>query len=348
MKALPVFAMTALLAGTAATAAAEGNQQVLVATASNTTTNQLLVYDTAGGLIQTLATGGQGGASGNAGGIAAQGSLLAVVNTGSQTVSVFGRADDGLHLRRVVSTAPSPMSVAFGPNHLYVLTATLVESYKLYGSDAAASPDGVATLLKADGTAAQVGVLVNQLILTEKSNAIETAALNTDGAITGSIMPVGNIPANVNTPFGLVTRGDDAYVSIAHADEISLVRNGQVLTTTPSSSLPGPIQHSPCWATLVGPFLYSSNSPSSSVSRYAVYGQKIVPDLGVAASFNGAPTDIASGAGLVAVIDGRAGVSHLSVFQVDEDGNLTLQAVTTIASPINGVAIVAPATSQDN
>jgi hypothetical protein len=79
-----------------------------------------------------------------------------------------------------------------------------------------------------------------------------------------------------------------------------------------------------------------------------VYGQKIVPDLGVAALFNGAPTDIASGAGLVAVIDGRAGVSHLSVFLVDEDGNLTLQAVTTIASPINGVAIVTPATGQDN
>src|SRR5579864_1448318 len=106
MKALPVFAMTALLAGTAATAAAEGNQQVLVATASNTTTNQLLVYDTAGRQIQTLATGGQGGASGNAGGIAAQGSLLAVVNTGSQSVSVFGRDDNALHLRRVVSTGP--------------------------------------------------------------------------------------------------------------------------------------------------------------------------------------------------------------------------------------------------
>jgi hypothetical protein len=41
-------------------------------------------------------------------------------------------------------------------------------------------------------------------------------------------------------------------------------------------------------------------------------------------------------------------VSHLSVFQVDEDGNLTLQAVTTIASPINGVAIITPATGQEN
>ena len=79
-----------------------------------------------------------------------------------------------------------------------------------------------------------------------------------------------------------------------------------------------------------------------------MHGKKIVPDLGVAASFNGTPTDIASGADLVAVIDGHAGVSHLSVFQVDEDGNLTLQAVTTITSPINGVAIVAPATGQDN
>ena len=72
-----------------------------------------------------------------------------------------------------------------------------------------------------------------------------------------------------------------------------------------------------------------------------------MPDLGVAASFNGAPADIASGAGLVAVIDGWAGVSHRSVFPVDEDGTLTLQAVTTIASAINGVAIVTPATGRD-
>jgi hypothetical protein len=160
MKALRVFAIIALFAGTALTVFAEDNRQALVATASNTTTNQLLVYNTAGRLIQTLATGGQGGASGNAGGIAVEGSLLAVVNTGSQTVSVFGRDDNGFHLRRVVSTAPNPLSVAFGENHLYVLTATVAESYRLYGSDISASPDDVATLLKADGTAAQVGVLI--------------------------------------------------------------------------------------------------------------------------------------------------------------------------------------------
>jgi hypothetical protein len=56
---------------------------------------------------------------------------------------------------------------------------------------------------------------------------------------------------------------------------------------------------------------------------------------------NGNPTDIASGAGLVAVIDGNGTVSHLSIFSVDEDGNLTLlQAANTLATGANGVAIV--------
>jgi 6-phosphogluconolactonase (cycloisomerase 2 family) len=188
----------------------------------------------------------------------------------------------------------------------------------------------------------------NHLIVTEKSNVIETVLLNSDGAVAGAPTVVQNIPANVNTPFGLVTRGNNAYVTIAHADETSLIRNGQVLTTTPTASFSGPVQHSPCWLTLVGPFLYASNSPSSSISRYAVYGQKIVPDQAVAATLNGAPTDIASGEGLVAVIDGNGPLSHLSVFHVDEDGNLTLQGAATIAGAANGVAVVGAITKADN
>lgn len=76
------------------------------------------------------------------------------------------------------------------------------------------------------------------------------------------------------------------------------------------------------------------------VSRYAVYGQKIVQDAAIAASFNGAPTDIASGEGMVAVIDGNGALSHLSIFTVDEDGNLTLRIANTISAPANGVAVV--------
>jgi hypothetical protein len=308
----------------------------LIVTATNATQNQLLVYDTAGHLLQTLSTGGKGGVSGNAGGIAASGDVVAVVNFGSQSVTVFDGNGNRLAMNQSISTASSPVSVAFGHSHLYILGTTKVESHLVFGRRIDPNPDGVVNLLKADGTAAQVGVLPDSVIITEKSNVIETVKLLGDGAISGTAALVMNIPSNVNAPFGLVTRGNDAYVTIAHADEISLVRNGSVLTTTPSGT-----QHAPCWVALVGPFLFSSNSPSMSVSRYAVYGQKIVQDAAVAASFTGSPTDIASGAGMVAVIDGSGATSRLTIFSVDEDGNLTAQATETINAAANGVAIVA-------
>jgi hypothetical protein len=160
--------------------------------------------------------------------------------------------------------------------------------------------------------------------------------LSGDGAVVGAASLVAAIPANVDAPFGLAARGDDAYVTIAHADEISLVRDATVLTVTPSVT-----QHAPCWVALAGPFLYSANSPSRSVSRYAVYGQKIVQDAAVIAQFVGNPTDIAVRDGLAAVVDAAAGASRVSIFKVDEDGNFTAQGMVTLTgTATNGVAIV--------
>jgi hypothetical protein len=329
---IPALAVTTAMAG----------GQVLVVTASNTTTNnQLLVYDTSGKLVQTVATRGQGGASGNSGGIAGKDNVIAAVNFGSQSVSIFELGNFGFQMTQLVPTLSSPLSVAFSADHLFILGTTKVESHVMAGPYVDSSPDGVVTLVHADGTAAQVGVLSNpnQLIITEKSNMIETVNLRADGAVMGFATPVQNIPANVNAPFGLFTRGNDAYVTIAHANEISLVRDGTVLTVTGSGT-----QMAPCWLALEGPFLFSSNSPSMSVSRYAVYGQKIVQDAAVAATLNGDPTDIAISGSLLAVIDGNGPLSHLSMFSVDEDGNLTLlHAADSINAPANGVAIVSPA-----
>jgi hypothetical protein len=338
MKKSCFFGILISLLGAATAVLGDTDQSALVVTASNATQNQLLVYNSSGKLIQTIATQGKGGVSGNSGGIEAEGSLVAVVNFGSQSVSLFDREFNGFSLRQVVPTASSPVSVAFGANHLYILGTTKVESHPMFGSFVSSNPDGVAALLLADGSAAQVGVLPNQLIVSEKSNAIETVSLRADGAVTGAATLVQGIPAPPNnmTPFGLTTRGNDAYVTIAHSNEISLVRNGKVLTVTGSGT-----QNAPCWLTLVGPFLFSSNSPSMSVSRFAVYGQKIVQDAAVAATFNGDPTDIAAGGGFVAVIDGNGPLSHLSIFTVDEDGNLTLvQPAATISGAANGVAVV--------
>jgi hypothetical protein len=320
-----------------AAAVARGDDgQTLLVTASNAAANQLLVYDTSAKLVQTIATKGQGGVSGNAGGIAAQQNQLAVVNFGSESVSLFARAENGFALRQVIPAASSPVSVAFGNNHLYILGTTKVESHQMFGFGVNPNPDGVAALYLADGSAAQVGVLPGELIITEKTGPIETVSVSGDGAVIGHAALVSNIPtpaSNDNTPFGLVTRGNDAYVTIAHSNEISLVRNGAVLTVISSS------EPSPCWLALDGPFLFSSNSPAFNISRYAVYGQKIVSDAAVAASLGtgNAPTDIAQRVGLVAVIDGGG---HLSIVSVDEDGNLTRKGVAAISSVANGVAIV--------
>ena len=313
-------------------AAASSLRGPLVVTASNATNNQLMVYNSAGALVQTVPTQGQGGVSGNAGGIEARGGMIAVVNFNSQSVSIFDSGFHGFEVKQVVPAASKPVSVAWTDDHLYILGATKIESHRLFGRHVNSNPDGVVTLLLADGSAAQVGVLPDRLVISEKNNVIETVGLRHDGSVTGAATLVLGIPANVNAPFGLITRGDNAYVTIAHADEISLVRDGQVLTTTSSGT-----EHAPCWVTLVGPFLYSANSPSMSVSRFAVYGQKIVQDAAKAATFSGAPTDIDSGVGLVAVIDGS---NTLSIFNVDEDGNLTLRGSASIPAGANGVAVI--------
>lgn len=332
--------LSLIVGGTVAAqdSASSGDAHTLVVTASNTVNNQLMIYDTNGALLRQIPTEGQGGVGGNAGGIAQNHDRLAVVNFGSGTVTVFAkdREHATLDFEQLISTLSSPVSVVFGHDHLYILTATHVESHRIDRNGVRTTADGAAALLVGDGSAAQVGTLENQLIFSEKSNAIETVNLNGRGAIAGTAALVANIPSNVNAPFGLATRGNDAYVTIAHADEISLVRHDTVLTVTGSGT-----QHAPCWVALDGPFLFSANSPSRTVSRYAVYGERIVQDAAIVTTFNGNPTDITYRAGLASVIDGDGTISHVSVFKVDGNGNFSLKGVATINSAAtNGIAIV--------
>lgn len=314
------------------------NDGDLIVTASNAANNELLVYNTHGMLVEQAKTGGTGGVAGNAGGIAQNRDLLAVVNFGSGNVSVFQKRGEGtaLQWKKLVPALASPVSVAFGRHHLYILTGGYIESHAIDRYGVSSTADGHASLVLGDGSAAQVGVLDGELIISEKNNVIETVSLSGRGAVSGTTHRVANIPSNVNAPFGLATRGNDAYVTIAHANEISLVRNDAVLTVTGSGT-----QMAPCWVALDGPFLFSANSPSHSVSRYAVYGRKIVQDAAVVASFNGNPTDITYRNNLAAVVDANGSASHVSIFNVDGDGNFDLRSTVTLNSAsTNGIAIV--------
>src|SRR5438128_9439063 len=103
MKKVCVLAPMALLAGAVATITGADNQKTLVVTSSNTPSNELLVYDTGGVLVQIAPTLGQGGVGGNAGGIAKQNGTVAVVNFGSQSVSLFSRDGTGFAVRQAVT-----------------------------------------------------------------------------------------------------------------------------------------------------------------------------------------------------------------------------------------------------
>jgi hypothetical protein len=327
------FAVLGLFLLAAATAPSAQEPRTLVVTSSNNAAgNQLLVYDATGALVQTAATNGLGGVSGNAGGIGASEQLVAVVNFGSQSVSVFDIVSTGLQLRQVISTLSAPVSVAFDKDHLYVLGTTSVESHRIHGTEVEVAADGSAALIVGDGSSAQVGVVADRLLISEKSNIVETVALRA-GAVSGITESV-PLPAGSDTPLGLATRGENGYVTIAHSDEVALVKNGQTVALTGSGT-----QHAPCWVTLVGQFLFSSNTPSRSISRYVVTGTQVVLDLDVVATTAGGPSDIASSGRMLAVLDSGA-QTHLTQFSVDEDGNLQQVAVSVLNKGANGVAII--------
>ena len=103
-----VLATVAMLT-VASIASAGDRDQALVVTSSNTVNNQLLVYDTAGNLVESVPTLGQGGVSGNAGSVAANNGTVAVANFGSQNVSLFSLADTGFELRQLVPTTSQPV-----------------------------------------------------------------------------------------------------------------------------------------------------------------------------------------------------------------------------------------------
>lgn len=327
-----ILVVTALLASMASRGSASAPATLVVTSSNNPGGNQLLVYDGSGGLVQTASTAGLGGVAGNAGGIVATSDRVAVVNFRSQSVSVFDVTTSGVELRNVVSTLSQPVSVALGKDHLYVLGTTTVESHRISGRDVDAAADGWSSLVVGDGSAAQVGVLADQLLITEKANTVEVVSLQ-GGVVSGPAVGVA-IPASSDTPLGLVTRGANGYVTIAHSDEVGLVKHGTLVALTGSGT-----QHAPCWLTLLGAYLYSSNSPSHSISRYVVTGTNVVLDAPVVAATAGAPTDIASSAHVIAVLDGGI-QTHLTQYEVDDAGSLLQRASTLVNNGANGVAVI--------
>jgi len=348
--ALPVFAAAI------SSLHAQATRLTLAATMTNAAANQVKVYNAANGtLLQTLSTDGKGGAAGNARGVKQfNGSLLAAVNNGSNSVAIYTREGDYLAFEKTVTTTSAPVSVDFGNGHMYVAGATTVDSFELRGNEVGWM-DGTTGLLGSGGGApsagstAQVGVLDGEhLLVTVKNDptlagTVDIVSLLNGGAISGAAPTAVAGPEASLTPFGFSTYPDGtAVITLAHSSQDGLFRDGAFTTEIPSG------QAAPCWTTRIGKYVFTVNAASKTVSRLVGTGNNIFVDSQVAAtvSTGGGPSDIDAAEGVLGVIDNLGGASpaaHLSLFTYNQFGELSPSGTPiSVGASANGVAIIPP------
>jgi hypothetical protein len=337
----------------------DGRDATLAITMTNdAAANAIRVYDTeTQHLLQTLSTRGQGGVSGNARGIRADGDdRVAVVNNGSNTVAVFRRQGNHLGFEQILATTSAPVSIDFGNDHLYVAGSTTVDSFPLrHGRVEARDGTTVLQLVNGEtppaGSTAQVGVLNGRtLLVTLKTDpdpgTVDIIRLDEDGAVRNTAAPQAvSAPAGTLTPFGFSVYPDGtALITLAHSSQDGLFRGGEFTEVIEAG------QMAPCWMTRVGKYVFTANTGSKTISRLAGTGNHVFVDDPVAAPIatGGAPSDIDAAGGVLGVIDSGGGESHLSLFTYNRFGELTPRAgAIALGSSANGLAIVPAADRGD-
>ena len=336
------------LAVVSATAADHKREVFVLTSTNNASGNDVVVFklDTAGtpslSLVDMLPTGGNGGASTNAGVLQFRDDLGAVANYGSNSVSQLVREDEFIGVGRTVKLSPgcaNPDSVALTEGQLFVVGTKCAESH--------AWPSGVvdgAVVALADTSAAQIAVGKTWAAVTLTSGSVLQLPLTQQGALSGASTTI-TLPSNANSvPLGAAFWRNILGFTPAHSvDSFAIVdENGTVFPIAgPTPSYP---TNAPCWvAKGPGSAWYTGNSPGHAISIFFSDGQggtfyKSVPVPGV-------PTDVtvSSDRKWLAVIytaaDGSGG--RVAVFAIDTYGDLSLAATS---SPIgvaafNGVAI---------
>jgi len=343
-KSICVAALLALAAGTANARPGEDSTLAVVMT-NDPAANQILVFDTGTkALLQTLSTKGIGGVSGNARGVKQlNGDVVAVVNHGSNSVSLFKRTGNGLRLDRIVATSSAPVSIDFGNDHMYVAGTTTVDSFDMRNDavwrDGSAPLQLVGGATPPAGSTAQVGVLdKDTLLVTLKTDpspgSVDVVALH-NGAVTSATPQVLSGPAGSLTPFGFSVYPDGtAIITLAHTSQDGLFRNG-AFTNVVSS---GTGAAAPCWTTRVGKYVFTANTASGTISRLVGTGNNIFIDSGVAATLIGGVTDLDADKGVMGVL-GKG--SQLFLLSYDGVGALTPSAPIGLGvTTANGVAIL--------
>jgi len=338
-------ALAALLLATAWAAAGDWGQSVFVLTSTNNPSgNDVVVFElnTQGmpslNMVNTLPTGGNGGASTNAGILQFNYNLGAVANYGSNTVTQLVREGNFIGIGQTINLAPGclkPDSVALTRKQLFVVGTTCAETHAWPSGQV----DGMIVNL-GDPSAAQIAVGYTWAAVTQSSGSLLQLPLTGGGTLSGTITSIPLYGYADSVPLGEAFWGDVLGFTPAHSEEnFAIVNNGveYPIPGTPFSS-----GQAPCWvAKGAGNIWYTGNSPGHAISIFFSDGQggafyKSVP-------LPGAPTDItvSPDGKLLAVIYSADGEAYVAVFSIDRYGDLTPVATSSsigVAS-FNGVAI---------
>ncbi len=318
-----------------------------VATISNQTSgNMLELFDVqSNGMLTsagTLATGGigTGGGLGSQGGVAydSDSGILAAVNAGDNTVSIFVKHGHNLQMTsRVSSHGFRPVSVTVRHNVLFVLNqgdanhASSIQGFNVYNGGAYALPGSWSGLSDTYTNPAQVSFSPNgrNLVVTEKgTNKIGVFEVSERGQIWGRRY----FDSEGATPFGFAfdKRGDlfvtEAFGGAANASAVSSYQklpNGMLQTV--SASVPT-TQTAACWA-VASPdnkFVFAANAGSGTISTYSIGVHGIIELAGNSTPIPGStPVDMAiSDNGKFVYLLG-AGIPGVVTFSVANDGTLT-------------------------
>jgi 6-phosphogluconolactonase len=345
-----VLAFVAALAAWAAPAASAHRGAGLVFTSTNEASgNAVLVFSRAADGALTAAGSFATGGTGTGSGLDSQGALafgrdhgrrLFVVNAGSNSVSEFAVANDGLRLLGTVSSGGvQPVSLAVSDGLLYVLnegdsgSPGNISGFRVGDRGLTPIPGSSRPLSAAAVSAPEIsfGPGGDVLVVTEEAtNLIDTYTVGRDGRANG---PVSHASAG-QTPFGFAFDPNghlvvsDASGGATNAGALSsyLVSQGGSV-----ASISGPVaddQSAPCWVvtTANGRFAYTSNTGSGTISSYTISHDGRLALLAPAAGSTGsgsAPIDLAlsrNSGFLYALASATHGISG---FRVESDGAVT-------------------------
>jgi hypothetical protein len=340
-----ILAATCIAASVAM--AGERDRSVFVLTSTNDPgSNGVVVFklETSGApalaYVDTLLTGGKGGASTNAGILQFKGDRGAVANFGSSTVSELLRDDGVIRVGQTLKLARGcvkPDSVALTREHLFVVGANCAESH---GWPADNVEEAVVPLT--DPSAAQIVVGRSWAAVTLTSGSVLQLLLTPHGALSGAAAPV-TLPGTAdNTPLGAGFWDDTLGFTPAHSpDSFAIVNKHREVFPITGPTPPYPT-NAPCWvAKGPGSLWYTGNSPGHAISIFFSdsHGGVFYKSL----PLPGAPTDVtvSHDGKWLAVIYSAAGDARVAVFAVDVYGDLTLAATSDSVgvSAFNGVAI---------